>query len=172
MSIRRRGEKMYAPWHKLTHHDLDVHPIPKDTLPRFINEPWLIDESLREYPEDKNPNRESDNIRIYVSMDLNRKSILRRIDYVIWKYGEANWKNESKYEADIEQILSQVEIYDQVWFVRHMPREGCHSHEAISLVKEIISRLEAIPDGCAELFPFTLIDYLYEEYLGKIPTER
>ena len=34
------------------------------------------------------------------------------------------------------------------------------------LVAEIVSRLENIPDGGAESFPFELIDELKEEYLS------
>ena len=40
-----------------------------------------------------------------------------------------------------------------------------HSAEAIDLVEAFIQRLEEIPDGCAELFPFETIDELREEYL-------
>ena len=40
-----------------------------------------------------------------------------------------------------------------------------HSRKAIQLVREFIGILEQIPDGCAELFPFELIDELKEEYL-------
>ena len=33
---------------KPEHHDLDIHPIPKEKAPLFINEPWLIDGTLLE----------------------------------------------------------------------------------------------------------------------------
>lgn len=36
----------------------------------------------------------------------------------------------------------------------------------IGLVKEIIERLENIPDGCSEMFPFQDIDELKNEYIG------
>lgn len=32
------------------HHTLDVYPIPREEEPMFINEPWLIDHTLMEYP--------------------------------------------------------------------------------------------------------------------------
>ena len=35
-----------------------------------------------------------------------------------------------------------------------MSSEGEHSNAAIALAKEIVARLEEIPDGCAEQFPF------------------
>lgn len=54
--------------------------------------------------------------------------------------------------------IAQIEIYDRVWYIRHMPESGDHSVEGIELVKEFISRLEQIPDGCAERFPFEQIE--------------
>ena len=63
-------------------------------------------------------------------------------------------------------LISQIEIYDQIWSVRHVPEEGEHSEEAKKLVREFIAKLEEIPDGCAECFPFETIDELREEYLG------
>lgn len=46
-----------------------------------------------------------------------------------------------------------------------MPKAGDHSKEVIALVEEFVERLEEIPDGCAEMFPFETIDTLREEYL-------
>ena len=63
-------------------------------------------------------------------------------------------------------LVSQIEIYDQIWYVRHMPENGEHSQEAADLVREFIARLEEIPEGSAEIFPFELIDTLREEYLS------
>lgn len=80
-------------------------------------------------------------------------------------YGEAREDNEIEFSIDVGMIISQLEIYDQIWFVRHMPKKGEHSREAKELVTEIIARLEDIPDGCAECFPFELIDELKQEYL-------
>ena len=46
--------------------------------------------------------------------------------------------------------------------------KGKYSREAKELVTEIIARLEKIPDGCGECFPFELIDEFKQEYLtGK-----
>lgn len=151
----------------MEHHTLDPHPIPKNKTPLYVNEPRLIDRSLLEYPPHMDPEEKDDNIRIYIPMDLNRKAILRRLDDVIARYGEANESNEVDFSIDVDQIISQLEIYDQVWYVRHMPEEGEHSKEAVSLAKEFIERLENIPDGCAECFPFEMIDELQREYLGE-----
>ena len=147
-------------------HSLDPYPIPKDKKPLYINEPWLIDKSLLEYQLHREPDEKEDNIRIYLPMDLNKDAILRRLDYIIVVYGEAREDNESNFSIDVGMIISQLEIYDQIWFVRHMPKEGDHSREAIELVAEIVSRLEDIPDCGAECFPFELIDELKEEYLS------
>ena len=153
----------------MEHHKLDIYPIPREKVPMFINEPWLIDRSLMNYGQVKRePEEKEDNIRIYIPMDLNRDAILRRLDAVIAHYGEANEKNEMDFNADVDAIISQIEIYDQVWYVRHMPSEGDHSREAIALVKEFVTRLEEIPDGCAECFPFETIDELKREYLSNI----
>ena len=98
-------------------------------------------------------------------MDLNKVAILRRLDNIIRLYGEAKEDNENEFIIDVGMIISQLEIYDQIWFVRHAPKKGEHSREAIELVTEIIARLEGIPDGCAECFPFELIDEFKQEYL-------
>ena len=45
-----------------------------------------------------------------------------------------------------------------------MPKQGSHSDEGKDVIKEVIARLEEIPDGCAETFPFELIDELRNEW--------
>lgn len=150
----------------MEHHSLDPYPIQKNKTPLYINEPWLIDKSLLEYPHYREPDEKEDNIRIYLPMDLNKDAILRRLDNIIVVYGEAREDNEIDFSIDVRMIISQLEIYDQIWFVRHMPKKGEHSSEAKELVAEIIGRLEGIPDSGAECFPFELIDELKKEYLS------
>ena len=99
------------------------------------------------------------------TLDLVAARVARRLDNIIGLYGEAREDNEIEFSIDVGMIISQLEIYDQIWFVRHMPKKGEHSREAKELVTEIIARLEDIPDGCAECFPFELIDELKQEYL-------
>lgn len=148
------------------HHKLDIEPIPEKVL--YINEPWLFDESIVYTSQiHVEPDNEEDNVRVYLPLDLNRKAILRRLNAVIQKYGEANEKNEFSFEMEVNHIIFQVEIYDQVWFVRGVPVDKCHSTNAVELVKEIILRLKDIPDGCAETFPFELIERLENEYLNN-----
>lgn len=152
----------------MAHHAIDKHPIPREKEPIYINEPRLIDRSKYiEYiiDEEKQPEAAEDNIRVYVPLDLNREAILRRLDHVIAKYGEASEQNEFAFAGEVYPLISQLEIYDQLHFVKNMPESGSHSAEGIALVKDIIDTPEDIPDACAETFPFMLIDRLREEFL-------
>ena len=121
---------------------------------------YCINQVKRELEE------KEDNIRIYIPMDLNKDAIMRRLWNVIALYEKASEKNEFNFSQDVNALISQIEIYDQIWFVRHMPKEGKHSAEAVELVKEFVAQLEEIPDACAECFPFDIIDELKREYLG------
>ena len=56
----------------MTHHDLDSHPMPKDKLPLYINEPSLIDKSLEFYPQGMKVDDKKDNVRVYIPLDLNK----------------------------------------------------------------------------------------------------
>jgi len=150
----------------MTHHQLDPYPVPKDKGALFVNEPWLVDKSLNGERADGEPEKKNDNVRIYVPIDLNKEAILRRLNRIINQYEEANEENEFEFREDVDMLISQIEIYDQIWFVRHMPEEGKHAEEAKELVREFTAKLEDIPDGCAECFPFETIDELREEYLG------
>ena len=152
----------------MEHHDLDIDPIPKGSKPLFINEPWLIDRSLqwiRETGYDPTPLPDDDNIRVYLPMDICKSAILRRLADVISLYGHAAEANEMDFSYDVNSLISQIEIYDQVWFVRHCPKHGRHSTEAIDLVKEFVWILEDIPIDDAVLFPYDTIDELKKECL-------
>jgi hypothetical protein len=149
-------------------HILDRYPVPADKPPIYVNEPWLIDLSLWEgYPRVSEPEAESDNVRVYVPIDINREAILRKLFDVIWHYEKATEKNEFAFSADVEAIVFQIEIYDQAWQTVHKLKNGEHSIEAISLVRDFVNALKEIPDGCAELFPFEMIDELEKEYLTR-----
>ena len=63
----------------------------------------------------KTPDENRDNIRIYVPLDLNKDAILRRLDSIIFHYGEANEANEFNFAQDVEMLISQIEIYDQTY---------------------------------------------------------
>ena len=147
-------------------HNLDQYPIPREQTPLFINEPWLVDRSLDGLQE-KEPESEPDNVRIYVPVDLNRSAIVRRIAEIIYRYEPATEANEFEFSHEIESVLSQVEIYDQVWLARHGITAEMHSVEATVLMAEIIEMLKRIEDGCAELFPFEMVDELEMEYFNR-----
>lgn len=66
------------------------------------------------------------------------------------------------------KLIDQIEIYDRIWFVRHIPKDGSkHSQEAKDFVREFCNVLLEIPDEGAETFPFLTIQGLYEEYLPE-----
>lgn len=74
-----------------THHKLDIYPSPKDEQMIFINEPWIIDNSIEwECDLPYNLEKANDNLRIYVPLHLNKEAILRRVDYIINRYSETN----------------------------------------------------------------------------------
>ncbi len=151
----------------MEHHDINLYTLPKDKQALYINEPWLVDKTLLELPPHAEPEEEKDNIRVYVPLDINKEAILRRLDRLIVQYGEANEENEMEFSVDVDRLVSQIEIYNQIWSVRHVPEDGKHSSEAVELVEEFIERLKEIPDGCAECFPFETIDELSREFLDK-----
>lgn len=152
------------------HHIIDTYPNPRESATRFINEAWLIDSTIAVTPDKQtSPETETDNIRIYVPLDLNKKAILRRLDEIIAQYGEATEENEFAFEIDVERLFMQVEIYDQIWYIHHMPKDIQkirHSVEAMELVREFVVRLENIQDIDSEYFPFRMIRELKQEYLG------
>ena len=103
----------------MTHHPIDIEPVPVGNAARFINEPWLVDVSFEAMEKwSAEPEDESDNVRIYVPVDLNAEAILRRLRYLVYRYGEATEKNEFKYRADVSRLVSQIEIYNQIWLTR------------------------------------------------------
>ena len=154
------------------HHTLDTKPVPEKVL--YINEPDLADATINYYGSGKQEEEsQADHIRVYVPLDLSADAILRRLRFLIFRYKEANERNEFNFSMDVERLVSQIEIYDQVWFVRegrtHAISDNSesekHSSKAVELVRRFVAELEEIPDGCAELFPFELIDELRSEYL-------
>ena len=158
--------KYYTP----EHHSLDIHPIPREKQPMYINEPWLIDKRWKYGLANRSadPDDQPDNIRVYIPFDINRKAIIERLRGIIVSMGAASEKNESEYASKVDKLISQIEIYDQIWYVRHIPKDGSkHSQEAKDLVREFCEVLLEIPDECAETFPFWTIQGLYEEFLPE-----
>lgn len=154
----------------MTHHTIDAYPIPEKSH-IYINEPWLIDVSKepqlkKDVEKFRQPDDCEDNVRVYLPMDLNHDAILRRLDYVINKFEEASEANEFRFEEEVGQVISQFEIYDQIRYIRNMPKDSSkHSADVVKLAQDIITRLEGIEDAGAEMFPFELIEELKAEYL-------
>lgn len=156
------------------HHPLDVWPLPREQKPMFINEPWLVDESIylesaKQMMAAREPEDEEDNRRVYVPIDLNKAAFLRRLEHALEKIGDITWRNESNVRSEVRTILAQIEIYDQLWFVREgkykTDEQGMicgHSQHATEVIKEIIRRLEEV-DTCED-FPYDIIDELKKEY--------
>ena len=105
-------------------------------------------------------------------MDICKESILRRLSFIINRYGAATEANEMDYAYDVENLIAQIEIYDQIWFVRHMPKQGKHSVEAIELVKEFVVKLEEIEEGDSEMFPYTTIEKLKKEFIETVRNQN
>ena len=96
-------------------------------------------------------------MRVYVPLDLSPSDIMRRLEHLVYVMGDASEKNESIYSSEVYHLIQQVEIYDRI--VRERTGDGCNG-----LKKEFIEGLEAIPDACAECFPFGYIEELRMEW--------
>ena len=110
-------------------HKLDIHPLPTDVL--YVNELSLAGEALYETKQDMDKALTGrtksnggilpdDNVRIYVPMDLNA-DIIRWQPYSLHStLGYPTERNESAYCSGVGQVISQLEIYDQVWAARSL----------------------------------------------------
>lgn len=79
----------------------------------------LIDDTVMDYTDGRQGELEKpDNIRIYVPLDLNADAIIRRLNAIVSFYGEATEENEFNFSIAVSKLLSQIEIYDQIWNVR------------------------------------------------------
>lgn len=142
------------------YHKLENSPILEQSL--YVNEPKLADRTIVDTAL-QDDTLYQDNVRVHIPLDINREAILRRITDIYKHYGSPSWKNESYYNSEIGCIISQLEIYDQVWFERHGDFGNGHSKYATMLADEIIKVLEE-NEGCAELFPYEVINQLKAEY--------
>ena len=97
-------------------------------------------------------------------MLVTRENVLEQLNRIIERYGEANEDNEMSFECDVRELLEQIEEYDNYHLRKYQDSSKKHSEEAIDLIEEFVEQLETIPDGCAESFPFDLVDELKGEY--------
>ena len=82
--------------------------------------------------------------------------------------GSPNDMNEMEFSCEVGKIISQLEIYDQVWVARDLKNavrieERLHSTKGIELTKKIINVLMG-DEGCAESFPYDVVDELKAEF--------
>ena len=76
--------------------------------------------------------------------------------------------NELEVSYQVGKIISQLEIYDQVWVARDLGNavrieEHLHSKNGIELASKIVSVLLE-DEGCAERFPYDVVDELKKEF--------
>lgn len=161
------------------HHKLDIHSIPADVL--YVNELSLAEKVPYETKQDMEKavtgkcEREGgilpdDNVRIYVPMDLNADIIMWQLYSLFGSHGDPTESNESVYSSGVKKIISQLEIYDQVWSARNVgetvQKEAggvSHSRQGIELAGKIVKYLED-NDGTAECFPYDEIAELKNEF--------
>lgn len=161
------------------HHKLDVKPIPEKVL--YINELDLATpityQRIKDYEKALEGKTISnggvlpdDNVRIYVPMNLNAEEIMQRLNFVYLTFGSPTERNESSYNQAVRQLVSQLEIYDQVWVARDLAhavqKENggiVHSERGIELARKMVEYLLE-DEGSAECFPFEIIDELKEAF--------
>ena len=109
-------------------------------------------------------------MRIYVPMDLNADIIMWQLHSLHSTLGYSTERNESAYCSGVGKVISQLEIYDQVWAARNLEdtvqKEDSgvrHSRQGIELAKQIVKYLKEI-EGTAESFPFDEIQELREAF--------
>jgi hypothetical protein len=177
-----------------THHDLDIKPIPEQVL--YINEPGIagdfcgmgisdLDDAQWLAKVDDTCDNASwyakqslDHIRVFIPLDLSRKTILAYFRAVMVCFGHANEENEAAFSSAIDQVVTRLEIYDQVWLTREMSRNHAftkhhgnesdiyHSQHASEIARIIVDELVHLgSDGCtAECFPYESVEMLCKEY--------
>ena len=100
---------------------------------------------------------------------LSKDSILEKLTQIVQRYGEANELNEFYFSRDVDLLIDEFKRYERN-LIRETGNadpqrpEQRHSPEMIDLVTAFVKQLIAIPDGCAEVFPFETVDELCEEY--------
>ena len=101
-------------------------------------------------------------------MDLNAAQILNRLQQIYQIMESPDDTNELEFSYQVGKIISQLEIYDQVWVARDLGNavrigEHLHSKNGIELAGKIVSILLE-DEGCAECFPYDVVDELKKEF--------
>lgn len=161
------------------HHNLDIYPNPKNVL--YVNElslagkvPYETNDDTAKAITGKKKSEggilPDDNVRIYVPMDLNADIIMWRLYSLHGSLGYPTEKNESAYSSGVSKVISQLEIYDQVWVAKKVgetvQKENGgvrHSQQGIELAKQMVKYLED-NEGNRECFPYDQIEGLKEAF--------
>ena len=145
------------------HHSLDIKPIPEEVL--YVNETYLSDMTVVNNlnGDIEADSKETDNVRVYIPLDINAKAIMRRINSIYYRYGDVDEDNEFAISGEVEQVISHLEIYDQIWHARGDDAGNGHSKKATDIVKEIIQYLMD-NEGSAEMYPYDVIEELCRDY--------
>lgn len=64
---------------------------------------------------------------------------------------------------EVRILVSQIEIYDQIWFVREGDCGNRHIRKATELVKDVLEIMME-NEGSGETFPYELAEELRNEY--------
>lgn len=103
-------------------------------------------------------------------MDLSTENIMRQLHIIYGNFGSPTECNEFQYDSEVRQLISQLEIYDQGWVARdsgHAIQKVnggvLHSEQGRILAKKIVDFLLE-DEGCAECFPYNLIEELKREF--------
>lgn len=137
------------------HHNLGIHPIPEKTL--YVNELDLLNsdnyETKAEYDQALTGKTVSqggilpeDNVRIYIPMDLKAAVIMHQLNLLYLMLESPSEDNETWFSSGVRVLISQLEIYDQVWVARDAAHavqktEGgrFYSKQGIQLAQEYLS---------------------------------
>ena len=110
-----------------------------------------------------------ENVRVYVPLDyLNAAQILNKLQQIYRIMESPDDTNELDFSYQVGKIISQLEIYDQVWVARDLGNavrieERLHSKNGIELDGKIVGVLLE-DEGCAERFPYDVVNKLKMEF--------
>lgn len=148
-----------------TKHKITNIPTTANEPAVFVNEPVLTDSAIE--TESDLPEDVPGNIRIYVPIDINYFSIIRKLSTVIHRYGnKVTFDNETRFVCEVEQVLSLVEIYNQIMCERNHTESDIYCAEVLEMIQHIINRLEEIENIDSECFPFDMLHRLKKKYFG------
>lgn len=159
-------------------HNLDIHPIPEKVL--YINELGIADTAFYYNTEEQHQKvltgrtrtnggiLPDDNCSGLCTAGLKCYSDIERLQQIYQIMESPDDTIELEFSYQVDKIISQLEIYDQVWVARDLGNavrieEHLHSKKGIELAGKIVSILLE-DEGCAERFPYDIVDELKMEF--------